>query len=233
MKRLRLVAVVSALLAIIAVPVIAGGLWFGLPIVGGNAYCNTYTAGVPGTTAVCGAQAPAGPVATGTGSGLSASGTGALTGNELIPADLNPQGGNNTYPAPGTASSGQQSGYIPSPLAASGSYFLTTNQGLAALTSLIPNSINNVLLNATATVTNWAIQLPATPVDGQLVRIAANATLTNVQFETGSLGQSIDTQTRALSMYPLGFAASNGTATGVFGATYLWTSPTNAWRRIQ
>ncbi len=70
MKRLRLFAVVSALAALVAVPsAYAAGLWWGLPLLGGAAYC------VSGTSVTTGClQAPAGPTV--------------FTGREQVPADI-------------------------------------------------------------------------------------------------------------------------------------------------
>src|SRR5689334_17889471 len=114
MKRLRTIAVVGALLAIVASPLAyAAGLWFGLPVVGGGSYCAGATAtglGTTGGTLSCNVTAPAGPTT--------------MTGNELIPADLNTGGAQATYPVPGAGVSGAQTGYLPLASAASGAYLL-------------------------------------------------------------------------------------------------------------
>lgn len=224
MKRLRLIAVVGAISAIVAIPsVYAAGLWFGLPVVGGGAYCSGSSAtgvGATGGTLSCNSTAPAGPTT--------------LTGQELIPSDLNPQGTQQAYPGPGTGTSGAQSGLLPLASAASGAYLLTTNQGVTSLTAQIPNGITNVVLNATGTVTVYALQMPATPTDGQLVRFASNATLTTVLVETGSLGQTIDTPTKVFS--PLVPNASTGlsvTSVTVVGFEFMYNLSNNRWFRLQ
>lgn len=221
MKRLRLMAVVGTLSAMIVIPLAyAGGLWFGLPVVGGAAYCQQVTPGVPGTTAVCSATGVAGPTST--------------TGNELIPADLNPQGTQAGFPGPGNASSSaSQTGYLPLATAASGAYLLTSPTGLVNMTVTVPNGITNVIQNLTGSMTTYALILPVTPVDGQLVRFAANATITTL-FVTTAVGSLavVDTTTKPTSLAPNGVGIS-ATATGLLGYTYLYNLSNNKWFRMQ
>ncbi len=220
MKRLRLMAVVGALLAIIAAPfAYAAGLWFGLPVVGGATYCSGYSvAGVPGTAGVCNSTVPAGPTG--------------LVGTELIPSDLNAAGLTGTATFPGTGTTGApQTAFIPLPLVASGSYLLTSpGSGLVNATISIPNSINNVIENLTGTMTSFAFILPTLPFDGQLVRIAANATITTVFVTSPNGTTTVDTPTKVITFVPLLGATG---PTGTYGATYLYNLSNNRWFRTQ
>jgi hypothetical protein len=225
MKRLRLMAVVGALLAIVGTPLAyAAGLWFGLPVVGGASYCaGGSVAGPPGTAVACNSTAPAGPTTT--------------TGNELVPADLNTGGTQVLFPLPGAGVTGSaQTGYLPLPTVASGAYFLTGPlTGLVNATVTIPNGITNVITNLTGTMTTLAYILPLTPVDGQLVRISANATITSAFVTTGqptgvSNVASVDTPTKVNTFVPsLGATGPTGT----YGATYLYNLSGNKWFRTQ
>ncbi len=223
MKRLRTIAVVGALLAIIGMPLAyAAGLWFGLPVVGGAAYCaGSTTAGVPGTTATCNTTAPAGPTA--------------VTGQELIPADLNPQGTQALYPGPGAGTTGPQTAYLPLAIGASGAYqIVDTLTPTVTSTWTIQNGVNTVYANATGTQTYLGLVLPVTPTDGQIIRIAAAATISTISFLTGATGQIVPTATRTFALYPAGSGGGAGASvTGTYGVTYMWSAPISTWLRIQ
>ena len=216
MKRLRTTAVVGALLAIVIAPLAyAGGLWFGIPVVGGASYCSGNTATgltTSGGTTSCNSTVPAGPTTT--------------TGNELIPADLNPQG---TPGVPGNANSGVQTGYLPLITGASGAYFLTNPAGLTTSTVTVPNGISNVILNVTGSITNLGVLLPASPFDGQVVNIATAATITTVNI-TPTTSATIQTTTKPVTLIPLNGANS---LTGTTGVSYLFNLSGNTWYRLR
>ena len=225
MKRSRFVAAVVALTAIVAVPLVyAGGLWYGLPVVGGLSYCSGSTvAGVPGTTGTCNATASAGPTG--------------MTGQELIPADLNPSGTQALYPGPGAAATGApQTGYLPLADVASGAYQVTgVLTPTVTFTDTIPNGVNTVLVEATGTQTYVGFILPNTPTDGQLIRFASIQTISAVGM-TVPVGNTaiVQTFTRPLAMYPSGFGGGASTlVTAPFGFTMLYSLSTNTWYRIQ
>ena len=224
MQRLRTYAVVGALLAIVIAPLAyAGGLWFGLPVVGGGAYCAGATAtgvGPTGGTVSCNSTAPAGPTTT--------------TGQELIPADLNPQGTQAGYPSPGAASSGAQTGYLPLATAASGAYLLTQPTGLVDMTLVVPNGITNVVQNLTGAMTSYGLELPLTPTDGQIVRWTANMTITTIWVTTGvGSTASVNTPTKIVSPFdPLPPALLTSSAT-IGGVSYLYNLSGNRWFRLQ
>ncbi len=225
MKRLiRKVAVVGALLAIVGAPLAyAAGLWFGLPVVGGGTYCSgSTTAGPPGTAAVCNTTVPAGPTT--------------MTGQELIPADLNPQGTQAAYPGPGTGTSGVQTGYEPLANVASGAYQLAgVLTPSVTFSPSIANGITNLIVNATGTQTYVGFLLPVTPTDGQIVRITSNVTLTNFAVTSG-LGSTatVDTPTKVLSPFvPLPSTTLPTTSVTVGGISYLYNLSNNRWFRLQ
>ncbi len=229
MKRMRFVAAVVALLALVGIPLAyAGGLWFGLPVYGGGTYCSGATvAGVPGTAATCNSVVPVGPTT--------------MSGNELVPSDTNPNGLQTTYPLPGTSVTGAaQTAYLPLANVASGAYLLTSNGGLsAAVTMTVPNGITNVILNATGTITDYTINLPVTPTDGQLLRFTSNATLTTVRVTStgGAVGGTlvtVDTPTKVFSpLVPNVQTGLSVTSSTTIGIEYLYNLSNNRWFRLQ
>ena len=232
MKRMRFVAAVVALSAVVAIPLAyAGGLWFGLPVYGGGTYCSATTGtgtgpttgvGTGGTTTVCNTTVPAGPTT--------------MTGNELVPADTNVSGLQTTYPLPGIAQTGaNQTAYLPLANVASGAYQLVgTLTPSVTFTATVLNGVNTVYVNATGTQTYVAFQMPATPTDGQIIRFASAVTVSTVAFLTGTASQNVQTTTRAFALYPAGYGGGAGaTVTGPFGVTMLWSAPINTWLRVQ
>lgn len=217
MKRLRTIAVVGALLAIVASPFAwAAGLWFGLPVVGGASYCAGATAtgvGLPGGgTTSCNTTAPAGPAD--------------LTGNELIPADAN-TGGTPGVPGAGTTGS-PQSVYIPVPSAASGAWLLTSANGLSTISISTPIGVTNLVVNATGTLTALNIAPPPGALDGQVWRFGVNNIVTTVTLQTPSNGATFDTQGKVTALA----TAAAGIATNAAGYAYVFQSSTNKWWRL-
>jgi len=216
MTKFRLVAAVVALLAIVASPfAFSAGLWFGIPIVGGPTYCNANVAGTAGTL-VCTVSTPAGPAN--------------LTGNELIPADLENQQATLT---PGQAAtgntSGPQTGYLPVPSVASGAYNLTTNNGLTTVSTTSPNGVTNLYMQATGTITTWNVAPPAAPLDGELWRFGTDQVVTTLTLQTPGNAAVIDTPTKPTGMG----GASAGNVTNGVAFTYLYNASRNTWFRLQ
>lgn len=235
MKRTRFVAAVVALSAIVAIPfAYSAGLWFGLPVIGGSSYCSgnvgtgtspTTGIGTAGTSTVCAVTVPAGPSS--------------LTGTEMIPADLlSGSTAGSGGPGSGPVQSGTQTAYMPVATAASGAYTsIVPTTPSVTFTSTVPNGINTVYLNATGTTTYWGLILPSNPYDGQLLRVAAAATVTNIGLSVGSGAaalQLVQTTTRAFALYPAGYGGgAAGVVTGPFGFTLLFNLSTNTWLRVQ
>ncbi len=107
------------------------------------------------------------------------------------------------------------------------------------MTLTVPNGINNVILNATGTITDYTLLLPITPTDGQLVRFASNSTLTTVRITStqgavGGTAVTVDTPTKVFS--PLVPNASTGlsvTSLTVVGFSYIYNLGNNRWFRVQ
>jgi hypothetical protein len=133
-----------------------------------------------------------------------------------------------------------QTGFLPLATVASGAYLLTTNGGLsAAVTATVPNGITNVVLNATGTVTDYTLNLPITPTDGQLVRFATNATLTTIHVTStgpalGGVAVSVDTPTKVFSpVVPNAQTGLSVTSSTTIGFDYLYNLSGNRWFRTQ
>lgn len=209
MKRLRLLAAIGALIAFGAPLAYAAGLWFGLPIVGQGSYCVSYsgyptTVTTPGTLPTpnnCNETAPAGPTA--------------LTGSELIPADTG-------------LTQGTTSVYIPTPLAASGAYEYLSGQTTPFSSTYnasytIQNNVNTVLIDPTTTVASLTLVMPASPLNGQIVRVNSSQTLTALAI-LANTNQTV-TGTKPTALTP------SATAAGGYG--WVWNSTNNTWYRIQ
>ncbi|HEX5508938.1 MAG TPA: hypothetical protein VFX37_10585 [Pseudolabrys sp.] len=161
MKR-KLIAALGVL-ALIATPVLAAGLWPDLPIVGGAAYCgSTSVAGVPGTSGVCNNTVPAGPSA--------------LTGTEFVPAD--------TAYAQGQP---PQTVKVPASLFATGAIQVVTSNTSVTIANGISTLVSN---QSTATIAS--ITLPSAPMNNQVVTIAnAGSGVLTITAINAASGQSI------------------------------------------
>lgn len=164
-------------LALIATPVLAAGLFPGLPIVGSAAFCSsTNQAGVPGTAPVCTTTTSAGPSI--------------VSGLETIPADTNlPQGQSpqtvklslaslNALPVTYVAITPTASSFTETGSVLSGGFILT-----AAAT--ITPTINFVL--------------PPSPIDGQQFLISTNQTISTMTV-TGAGGATVNNAPTVLTV---------------------------------
>src|SRR6185437_13601057 len=147
MKRKLFMAL--GLLAFVATPVLAAGLWPDFPIVGGASYCASTSTGVNGQ--VCTVTVPAGPTA--------------LTGSETVPADTN-------------LAQGQppQTVKVPVTSLASGAY--ANVSPLTGASVVIPNNVSNYLITPAGTIAALTVTMPSAPTDGQVVRISSSQTVT-------------------------------------------------------
>jgi hypothetical protein len=225
LKRLsprKRVAVGAVFAALIATAVMAAGLWQGLPIVGETSYCvgySGYPTGVtqptinPNTPNNCNATAPAGP--------------GALSGNEVNPADI-----------PTNTGGGPSSVLIPIPSEASGaySYFssLTLQGTIEAATSSIsiPNLITNVIVDPTGTLTAFTATLPAAPLDGQIVRLISSQQITPTLVITAA--SALTTVKNAPTTFTQIIAGTSTFAatTWPFSASFIYDLAKNTWFRF-
>ena len=163
------------------------------------------------------------------------------TGLEMIPSDLL-VGAVAGSAGPGNAATATapSSGYLPLATVASGAYLLTSNGGLsAAVTLTVPNGLNNVILNATGTITDYTLNLPVNPYDGQLLRFTSNATLTTIRVTStggavGGTAVSVDTPTKVFSpLVPNVQTSLSITSSTSVGFDYLYNLSGNRWFRTQ
>ncbi len=177
MKRLRLIAVVGAVFALITSPVAyAAGLWWGLPLFGTAAYCTGYSqyptaATVPGTQAggaVCNSTAPAGPAL--------------FSGTETFPTDVF-----------GAAAPSAQTNTAPSvvnmPLVTlgQGPYAVTTAP--AATQTIAANTPWYIIQGGQAS--SWTITLPAAPIEGQIQHIVCAFTTAGTLTVAANTSQTL------------------------------------------
>lgn len=179
MKALKSRSLLGALglLALIATPVLAAGLWPNLPIVGGAAFCSTTnTAGVPGTAAVCNPSTPAGPSV--------------VTGLETIPADTH-------------AASGAPPQTVNLTLASLNALPVTVQAGsIAGAQQLTPTATSGgYILTGSAPLSATTIFLPSSPIDGQQFRISSTQTIASLTVTTANgSGQSVSNAPTALTV---------------------------------
>jgi hypothetical protein len=171
--RVRLLAAVGASIAVIGIPLAyAAGLFPGLPIVGGSAYCTGFssfqqtptTPGVTQSPTQCNSTAPAGPVG--------------LTGSELIPADTGLAGGAapQTVLIPSalltttTLNGSMTNRLIGGDMTTNPAQRLSTTKGIASLATLSPTA-------AVITADRWWVIAPAAGVTVTMDSTAATAVI--------------------------------------------------------
>ena len=195
----------AGMLALISTAALAAGNYLTYPQVGEPSFCasnNPNSPAVGGTTgqggvANCVQTVPAGPAA--------------LTGSELVPADT------------GAASNAPvQTVTIPMPLSASGAYFDNTQSSYLG-TATIPNSVNTYIMDTSTTIAALSLTFPASALNGQLLRVASQKTITALTM-IANTGQFIS------GTLPTALTPS---ATAAVGYTWLYNAPANAWERVQ
>jgi len=203
----------AGLLALISTAAIAAGNYLTYPQVGEPSFCasnNPNSPAVGGTTgqggvANCVQTVPAGPTA--------------LTGSELVPADT------------GAASNAPvQTVTVPMPLIASGAYFDNTgvtnsgnNLGSYLTSATIPNNVNTWILDTTTTVAALSLTFPSSPLNGQILRVSSQKTITAFT----PIANILQTITGTLP------TALTPSATAAVGYTWLYNGTTSAWERLQ
>ena len=211
-RRLMAYTAVIAVLGVTAA--YAAGNWSTLPQVGMSSFCASNVSGVtlptaqgaygvvPGSTqgtgfGICGQTVPAGPTA--------------VTGSEIIPADTQL-----------TGSAPPQTVAIPMPLMASGAYFDNV-QSSYTTTATIPNNVNVYMMDTTTTIAGLTLTMPATPINGQVVRVGSVKTITALTM-LANAGQTI------IGTSPTALTPS---ATAAVGYAWVWNSTTTDWERLQ
>lgn len=190
----------SAILALFALAGLgalahAAGYFPNFPIVGGASYCGGYSTGTSGQ--VCTTTVPAGPTATPSGT--------------LIPADTG-------------LSQGRSPQTVSLPLRAIGAAPITYTECAAAACGSITvaNDSGGVLLSYSTTIDSATVVTPASPMDGQIIRIAADHTVTSLTVSANT-GQSLAVTT------PTVLTAST---TAPQGYSFMYVASTTKWYRI-
>lgn len=196
MKRKILAAL--GLLAVLTTAAIGAGMFQGYPLVGGAATCVSFNTN-PVTGAVlttCNGQAvPAGPTG--------------ITGSERVPADTNLAQGIN----PATV-------LITTPMLASGGYFRIVPTAGNSYT--IPNNVTNYVMVPAGTLATLTLTMPATPQDGQIVRITSSKTITALTLSANA-GQTILNAPTAITL----------STTGSYNVALIYVTADATWYRVQ
>ena len=136
-------------------------------------------------------------------------GPSALTGTEKVPADTQFSGGRSP-----------QTVVVPSALLMNNGTSLQTG---ATITYTVAAGITNVVLSHSTTITSASITAPASPIDGQRVKIAADNTVTTFAF-VANTGQTLAATT------PTVLTAST---TVPQGYEFVYVASTAKWYRMQ
>jgi hypothetical protein len=196
LKRTLLAACAAFTLVVaLAEPALADGLFPGLPIEGGASYCASFSV----TGAQCSVTVPAGNAVP--------------TGTEYIPADL--YGLSQTTNSQGLP----QTQGIAAAAFGFGNTVVSTTAGAAT----IPNGTVNYVINVSETAAS-AITMPATPLPGQILRIAQ-------VVANGASGSTTLTANAGQTLVPSSVTVS--AATAATSVTMLWNASTSTWTRIQ
>jgi len=168
--------VALGLLALVATPVLAAGLWPNLPIVGGASYCGGFSTGVSGQ--VCTTTVPAGPSI--------------VTGNETIPADTNAAQG--VAPQTVKLTLGSLNAL---PVA------YTNLTPATASNSLSPAAnTGGLIVIGTAALSATTIQLPPSPIDGQEFKLSSTQTIASLTVN--AVGATVSNAPTAMTVSTTG-----------------------------
>ena len=207
MFKLRRAAIAAAALVAATVIAYAAGNWSTLPVIGGAAFCASNVSGVtlpagqgpygvvPGSTqgtgsGICGQTVPAGPPS--------------LTGAEKFPADTGAAGG--ASPATAVVTTCQMG---------AGAYALVSPPTPGNAT--IPNQVCYYIVHSTGTISSAVLTLPSLPLDGQLLRVATDQTITTLTVQ-GAAGQTV-------------IGAPTSGSIGNVGS-WIWDAATSTWYKF-
>lgn len=223
LKRFRSAAVAAAVaLCASAGIAYAAGLWSTLPIIGGASYCASYVTGTgnlggitgqgQGTIGqICGQTVPAGPPA--------------LTGTEMLPADLL---------TPGTSSSGPTTSAI-LPVTALGNGYGNTVVNTTTGTGqnpVVANGVSTYIYAGAGTATLATLTFPPNPMQNQKFCIvdAGAGVLTLTSLVAGTSGQNF-AGTTPTSLPVQTAVGTAGTAT--LGTNcWLYNVANTTWYRV-
>jgi hypothetical protein len=97
---------------------------------------------------------------------------------------------------------------------------LTLVSGSGAATTAMTN-IQSVLFWVGTAPTTWTITTPANPVDGQIIQLATDTTLTTLVTLTANTGQTLHA------------TFTSQTISAAAGAEFMYNLATTAWFRIR
>ena len=218
LKRFRMLAAVGIAVAALSTAALGAGNWSTLPVVGSSSYCASTVSGTgnlggitgqgQGTLgSICAQTVPAGPSI--------------VTGNEVIPADLN---------NPGNITS-TQGGSSPTtvllPLAAIGAlppFYQTLLPSAATNTITVSPLIGKLIILGSAALSPTTVQMPAAPIDGQTLALTANQTIGTVTISPNA-GQTIDSKALVTAITP--------STTGSYGYDFIYRAANTTWYRLQ
>lgn len=173
--KMRRITMALGLLAVIATPVLAAGLFSNYPLVGGAQFCSTTNqAGVPGTASVCTTTTPAGPSV--------------VTGLETVPADTHSAGG-------------AQPQTVNLSLASLNALPWTKKTVFAVATTLTPSALDGGFMidSATAALTpTMTIFLPGSPIDRQMFGFSTDQALQSISIAVSD-GSTVKNAATALT----------------------------------
>lgn len=183
----------------------ASGLWSTLPIVSYPSYCASFSTTFGGQT--CSQTVPAGPTA--------------LTGGELVPADISPSVGG---APPATV-------LLTMPTLGAGPTGIVTLPAASTTTVTVSNTQRNLILLAASTVlSSTTVIMPPLPVEGQRLGISANQTINTLVLTTVNAVGSLAVSAATISNNPTVLTTST---TAAYGYQFIYDSANTAWRRLQ
>jgi hypothetical protein len=189
MKLRRMALAAATIAALGSTAAWAAGLWSTLPIIGGASFCAGQVTGATGQ--ICGLTVPAGPAS--------------LTGAEHFPADTGLAGGGSP-----------QTAVVTTCQLGAGAYTVVSPVGSA---NTIPNQVCFYNLTNSGTVAAMTFTMPSAPLDGQILRIVSDQTVTASQFAPGVAGTRI---TNVPTSMTAGVAIQ-----------FVFSAANNTWYRFQ
>lgn len=216
LKRFRSAAVAAVALLITSSILYATGSFSTLPIVEGPSYCASTVSGtgnLSGITgqgqgtlgSICAQTVPAGPTA--------------VTGNEVIPADLY-----RPDVSPPAAGLGPQPATALLTMASLNALPITVFNGVFNNQNFVTatNTTGGFIVNAGATISAVKVGLPPTPIDGQRFIFNADQIITTLLITSPTAGVTISNAATALTP----------SATGTFGYGFMWNAASLNWYRL-
>jgi hypothetical protein len=195
----------------------AAGNWSTLPIIEGNSYCASTVSGtgnLSGATgqgqgtlgSICAQTVPAGPTA--------------VTGNEVIPADLY-----RPDVSPPAAGLGGQPQTALVTMANLNALPLTVStvptSTLTTLTAV--NQTGGYIAHSTATVSAVTVNLPPSPVDGQQFAFSADQIITTLLITSPTAGVTVTKQPTTITP----------STTASYGYRWMYNAAATNWYRLQ